>query len=82
MSTGTDTSLKDVIDQQTNQGLIGWLVSRHVFWIFIATVAAFTCVKSVIAASAGESRVTGLEGHSRACAIIVPGGMRLVGSGE
>jgi ribose transport system permease protein len=42
MSTGTDSSLKDVIDQQTNRGVIAWLVSRHVFWIFVATVAAFT----------------------------------------
>lgn len=36
----TDSSLSEVIGQQTNRGLIGWLVSRHVFWIFMATVAA------------------------------------------
>lgn len=37
----TDSSLSDVIGQQTNRGLVAWLVSRQVFWIFMATVAAF-----------------------------------------
>lgn len=36
----TDSSLGEVIGQQTNRGILAWLASRHAFWIFIATVAA------------------------------------------
>jgi ribose transport system permease protein len=36
----TDTTLKDIIGQQTNRGFIAWMVSRQVFWIFLATVLA------------------------------------------
>lgn len=36
----TDSSLSEVIGQQTTRGFFGWLGSRHVFWIFVATVAA------------------------------------------
>jgi ribose transport system permease protein len=36
----TDTTLKDIIGQQTNRGFIAWMVSRQVFWIFLATILA------------------------------------------
>ena len=36
----TDTTLKDIIGQQTNRGFFAWMVSRQVFWIFLATVLA------------------------------------------
>ena len=36
----TDTTLSDVIGQQTNRSFIAWLGSRQVFWIFIATILA------------------------------------------
>jgi ribose transport system permease protein len=35
-----DNTLSEVIDQRTNRGFIAWLVTRQVFWIFCATVAA------------------------------------------
>lgn len=35
-----DSSLNDAIGQQVNRGLLAWLVSRQVFWIFVATIAA------------------------------------------
>ncbi|MEQ1769980.1 MAG: ABC transporter permease [Devosia sp.] len=35
-----DSTLSSVIDQQTNRGVIAWLVSRQTFWIFCATLAA------------------------------------------
>lgn len=36
----TDSTLKDAIDQQVNRGFLSWLVSRQVFWIFLATLLA------------------------------------------
>jgi ribose transport system permease protein len=36
----TDSSLGTVIDQQTNRGVVAWLVSRQTFWIFCATLLA------------------------------------------
>ena len=36
----TDSSLSDVIGQQTHRGLFAWLGSRHAFWIFVATIGA------------------------------------------
>jgi ribose transport system permease protein len=36
----TDTTLKDIIGQQTHRGFIAWMVSRQVFWIFLATILA------------------------------------------
>jgi ribose transport system permease protein len=36
----TDTTLSDVIGQQTNRSFLAWLASRQVFWIFIATILA------------------------------------------
>ena len=36
-----DNTLADVIGKQTNKGFFAWLVSRQVFWIFLATVLAF-----------------------------------------
>jgi ribose transport system permease protein len=36
-----DSTLKDVIDQQANRGFVAWMLSRQVFWIFLATLAAF-----------------------------------------
>lgn len=36
----TDSSLGDAIGQQTNRGFLAWVVSRHAFWIFIATLGA------------------------------------------
>ncbi len=36
----TDTTLKDIIGQQTNRGFFAWMVSRQVFWIFLATILA------------------------------------------
>jgi len=35
-----DTTLKDAIGMQTNKGILAWLLSRQVFWIFLATVVA------------------------------------------
>ena len=29
-----DSTLAEVIDKQTNRGLLAWLFSRQVFWIF------------------------------------------------
>ena len=37
----TDSTLGEAIDQQANRGFLAWLLSRQVFWIFLATVAAF-----------------------------------------
>ena len=37
----TDNTLADVIGKQTNKGFLAWMVSRQVFWIFLATVIAF-----------------------------------------
>jgi ribose transport system permease protein len=37
----TDSTLADVIGKQTNKGFFAWMVSRQVFWIFLATVLAF-----------------------------------------
>ncbi len=37
----TDSSLAEVIGQTSTKGFLGWLVSRQVFWIFLATLAAF-----------------------------------------
>jgi ribose transport system permease protein len=36
----TDSTLKDAIDQQVNQTFLSWLVSRQIFWIFLATLLA------------------------------------------
>lgn len=36
----TDSTLAEVIGKQTNKGFLAWLVSRQVFWIFLATVLA------------------------------------------
>ena len=36
----TDSSLADAIGQSANKGFVRWLVSRQVFWIFVATAAA------------------------------------------
>jgi ribose transport system permease protein len=35
-----DSTLQDVIGKQTNRGFIAWMVSRQVFWVFAATIAA------------------------------------------
>ncbi len=35
-----DSTLQDVIGKQTNKGLLTWLISRQVFWIFLATIVA------------------------------------------
>jgi ribose transport system permease protein len=37
----TDSTLADVIGKQTHKGFLAWMVSRQVFWIFLATVLAF-----------------------------------------
>ncbi|MEO6012692.1 MAG: ABC transporter permease [Devosia sp.] len=37
----TDNTLADAIGKQTNKGFIAWMVSRQVFWIFLATIIAF-----------------------------------------
>ena len=34
----TDSTLKDVIGQQTNRGIIAWILSRQVFWLLVATL--------------------------------------------
>src|SRR5689334_16979891 len=36
-----DNTLADVIGKQTNKGFFAWMVSRQVFWIFLATILAF-----------------------------------------
>jgi ribose transport system permease protein len=36
----TDTTLDDAIGRRTNRGIVAWLLSRQVFWIFLATVVA------------------------------------------
>jgi ribose transport system permease protein len=35
-----ETTLQDAIGAQTNKGFVAWLISRQVFWIFVAMVAA------------------------------------------
>jgi ribose transport system permease protein len=35
-----DSSLKDIIDQQVNRGILSWIVSRQVFWVLMAAIAA------------------------------------------
>lgn len=38
--TSVDSTLDDVIGKQANKGVVAWLLSRQVFWIFLATLAA------------------------------------------